>query len=250
MTRKRESMRLPVSPQSCGGLSAQGESPWIDISVTLRDAMVRFPGNPPVRIERVRDIQDGASSSLSKISMGSHTGTHMDAPIHFLRQGDGIDQMPLDTAVGPARVIEISDSEAVKPGELRSHRIRRGERILFKTQNSLRAWRSEAFVEDYVFVSKEAARFLVGRGVRVVGVDYLSVGGFRRDGAETHQALLEAGVWIIEGLDLSGVEPGQYYLVCLPLKLENGDGAPARAILRPVAERREGRVGDIFRRHG
>lgn len=209
-------------------------SRWIDISVPLRNAMVHWPTDPPVRIERTLDMERGDASNLSTISMGSHTGTHMDAPLHFVRKGKGIDKMPLDVAAGRARVIEIGDGESIKPEELEQHRIRRGERILFKTRNSLRGWKSETFIEDFVFLSREAARFLADRGPRVIGVDYLSVGGFKVDSIETHRILLEAGIWIIEGLDLSGVKPGRYDLICLPLKLDTGDGAPARAILRPI----------------
>jgi arylformamidase len=141
--------------------------------------------------------------------------------------------MPLDAAIGRARVIEVHDPESIKPYELRPHKIHGGERILFKTRNSARAWQEDGFIEDFVYVSKEAARYLATCEVRTVGIDYLSVGGFLRDGVETHQALLEAGIWIIEGLDLSQLEPGEYELLCLPLKIERSDGAPARAILRP-----------------
>jgi len=207
---------------------------WIDISVPLRNAMVHWPSDPPVRIERVLNIECGDSHTLSQISIGSHTGTHVDAPLHFIRQGLGVDKMPLDTTLGQARVIEIQDSESIKPGELVSHHIRRGERILFKTLNSSRGWQTDAFIEDFVFISKEAARFLAERSVRVVGIDYLSVGGYKRDGAEIHQTLLKGDVWIIEGLDLSRVKAGKYDLICLPLKIDQGDGAPARAILRPM----------------
>ncbi|MFQ5873136.1 MAG: cyclase family protein [Dehalococcoidia bacterium] len=214
------------------------------MSVPLRSAMVHWPSDPPVQIERVRDMEQGDTVNLSTISMGSHTGTHMDAPLHFIRRGMGIDKMPLDTTVGRARVIEIEDTESIKPEELVPHQIRRGERILFKTRNSLRVWQTDTFMEDFVFISSEAARFLVECRVRVVGVDYLSVGGFQRDGSYIHQTLLGGGVWIIEGLDLSRVSPGKYDLVCLPLKVDQGDGAPARAILRPVpaggARKKEG----------
>ena len=205
---------------------------WIDVSVPLRSGMVRWPDNPPVRIERVLDTECGDVASVSKISMGSHTGTHMDAPLHFVRGGEGMDRMPLDAAVGRARVIEVQDPVSVKPEDLRG--VGRGERVLFKTQNSARRWEEDAFDEDFVYVSKEAARELAARGVRTVGVDYLSVGGFREDGVETHRALLGAGIWVIEGLNLLAVEPGEYDLVCLPLKIEDGDGAPARAILRAI----------------
>lgn len=206
----------------------------------LRNAMVHWPGDPPVRIERISDMDFGDTSNLSTISMGSHTGTHVDAPLHFIRKGKGIDKMPLETAVGRARVIEIHDTESIKPEELARHRIRQGERVLFKTQNSLGGWNTQSFIEDFVFISKEAASFLVDHGVRVVGVDYLSVGGFKKDGVETHKTLLKAGIWIIEGLDLSGVKQGKYDLICLPLKLDRGDGAPARAILKPVLKARAG----------
>jgi arylformamidase len=207
---------------------------WIDISVRLRSGMVHWPDNPPVRIERMLDMECGAVANVSKISMGSHTGTHMDAPIHFVRGGKGLDEMPLTAGIGRARVIEIRDPESVKPEDLDLHGLRRGERVLFKTQNSARGWPAAAFIEDFVYVSQEAARYLAGREIQTVGIDYLSVGGFHRDGVETHEALLQAGIWIVEGLDLSQGEPGEYELVCLPIKIEGSDGAPARAILRAI----------------
>jgi arylformamidase len=196
--------------------------------------MVYWPDNPPVRIERMLDMESGDVANVSTISLGSHTGTHMDAPIHFGRGGEGMDRMPLDATLGRTRVIGIQDPESVKPEELEPHGIRRGERVLFKSRNSSRSWWTQDFIEDFVYVSQEAARYLADLGVRTVGVDYLSVGGFFRDGAETHQALLGAGIWVIEGLNLSGIEPGEYELICLPIKVEEGDGAPARAILRTI----------------
>lgn len=198
----------------------------------LYSGMVHWPDNPPVEIKRMLDMDCGALCNVSTVTMGSHTGTHMDAPLHFVRNGVGLDRMPLTATIGPARVIEIRDRGSIKPGELRPHQIRRGERVLFKTRNSARSWKSDAFDEDFVYISQEAARFLAERRVQTVGVDYLSVGGFKRDGVETHQALLGAGIWVIEGLNLAKVKPGKYELVCLPLKMRNGDGGPARAILR------------------
>ena len=174
----------------------------------------------------------GDRCNVSALSMSVHTGTHMDAPLHFIQEGRSMPTMPLDATIGPARIIEINDKVSIKPQALLRHRIRRGERVLFKTRNSRRAWETESFDEDFVYISKEAAQYLVDRGVRTVGVDYLSVGGFKKDGLETHLILLGAGVWIIEGLDLTQAKPGRYDLVCLPLKLLNSDGAPARAILR------------------
>jgi arylformamidase len=207
---------------------------WIDVSVPLRTGMVHWPDNPPVSIERVQDIERGDVANVSRLSLGVHTGTHMDAPIHFFRTGKGIDSMPLTATIGQARVIEIRDPESIKPEELHSYGIKRGERVLFKTRNSTRCWQTEDFVEDFVYISQEAARYLAAQQVQTVGVDYLSVGGFFKDGVETHHALLGAGVWIIEGLNLSNVEPGIYELICLPLKIEGSDGAPSRAVLRPT----------------
>lgn len=194
--------------------------------------MVHWPGDPPVHIQQVSAIKKGAKANVSHLSMGSHTGTHMDAPYHFLAHGQGIDQMPFDATIGKARVIQIHDPVSIKPEELKVHKIRPGERILFKTRNSHRCWKTNAFIKDFVYIPAEAAQFLAERRIKSVGVDYLSVGGYQKDGRLTHQTLLKAGIWLIEGLNLSKIKPGHYELICLPLKLWQGDGAPARAILR------------------
>jgi len=209
---------------------------WIDVSVPLHSGMVHWPDNPPVRIEYMLYMGRGDVCNVSTLSMGSHTGTHMDGPFHFLPEGKGLHEMPFHAALGRARVIEIGDPESIKPGELRPHHIRQGERLLFKMLNSSRCWKTDTFVEDFVYLSQEAARYLASVGVLTVGIDYLSVGGYTKDGVETHRALLEADIWIIEGLDLSQVEPGTYELICLPLRIDGSDGAPARAILRKADE--------------
>ena len=206
--------------------------PWIDISVPFYSGMTHWPDNPPVEIKKLLDMEKGAVCNVSLMAMGAHTGTHMDGLNHFIRDGKGVDEVPFDAVIGRARVIEIKDKMCLKPEHLRPHKIKRGERILFKTRNSAHSWRTDAFDEDFVFISKEAAQHLVDCGIQTVGVDYLSVGGYRRDGVETHQILLGAGVWIIEGLNLSKVKPGKYDLLCLPLKVRGCDGAPARALLR------------------
>ena len=198
--------------------------------------MVHWPDNPEVEISRTLDMSRGDKCNVSKLSMGAHTGTHMDAPIHFITGGKGIDEMPPRIALGRARVIEIKDKESIKPEELSSKKIQKGERILFRTFNSMRVWKSDTFVEDFVYISKEAARYLANIGIELVGVDYLSVGGYKRDSVETHQALLGAGIWIIEGLNLSQIEPGNYELVCLPIKIVGGDGAPSRALVRRISD--------------
>lgn len=207
---------------------------WIDISVPLYSGMPHWPDNPPVNIERVLDMEAGDACTVSTMSLGVHTGTHVDAPCHFLRDGVGVHLAPFDALIGPARVIAIADTRAITPGELRQHDLQRGERVLFQTRNSPRCWQRDDFVEDFVYISQAAARYLAQVGVRTVGVDYLSVGGYAEDGPETHQALLSASIWIIEGLNLTGVRPGAYELICLPLKIADGDGAPARAVLRAL----------------
>lgn len=210
-------------------------SKWIDISVSLHPGMVHWPGDPTPRFQRILDLARGDACTVSTLDMSAHTGTHIDAPLHYLRAGKSLDALPLDAAIGRARVIALDDPVSIAADELRRHRIRRGERLLFKTANSSRCWGTDWFIEDFVHVSTPAARFLAERRVRTVGVDYLSVGAFRNGGEETHRTLLEAGIWIIEGLNLARAEPGRYDLVCLPLRLAGAEGAPARAILRRVA---------------
>ncbi len=207
---------------------------WIDISVMIKSGMARWPDNAGIRIERMLDIDKGAVCNVSVLSLGAHTGTHMDAPLHFIGNGKSLEKMPLDATIGPARVIEIRDKESVKGEDLRPARIRPGDRILFKTRNSRRSWKTDNFDENFIYISKEAAQYLADKKVQTVGIDYLSVGGYKKDGVETHHALLGAGIWIIEGLNLSKVAPGKYELICLPLKILNSDGAPARAVVRKI----------------
>ena len=215
-------------------MSSSSSHCWIEVSVPLRAGMVRWPGDPPVRVDPFRSMAKGDSCDVSLVSLGSHAGTHMDAPRHFLPGAPGIDRVDFDAVIGPARVIPIRDRESIKVKEMRLHRIRRGERILFKTRNSARCWKAGRFVPDFVHLSTEAAEFLADRRIRAIGVDYLSVGGYKRNGPAVHRALLKAGVWIIEGLDLSRARPGRCRLICLPLRIAGGDGAPARAILRQL----------------
>jgi arylformamidase len=216
-------------------------SPWIDVSVTLGTGMVTWPGDPTVRFSHASSIERGDPATVSLLEMGAHTGTHIDAPAHFVRDGLGIDTMPVDAAIGPAKVIAISDRESIKVEELEGLAIGIGERILFKTYNSEHCWDADGFVEDFVYLSAPAAQYLVERQIRLVGIDYLSVGGFQADGVETHRALLSAGIWVIEGLDLKQVRPGPVELVCLPLKIAGGDGAPARALVRQLGDDGDGR---------
>jgi arylformamidase len=192
----------------------------IDISVPVRPGMVTYPGDPEVRLERVATIAD-EGVNISRLDFGVHTGTHVDAPVHFLEGTDGTDRLPLEVLNGACVVIaaERLDEEAAAA-------VPQGtERVLFKTPNS-ELWALDSFPDEFERLDGAAATVLVERGVRLVGVDYLSVGD-----EEAHTTLLGAGVVPVEGLDLRQVEPGEYELYCLPLRLVGADGAPARAIL-------------------
>jgi len=216
-------------------MTADGDQAWIDVSVTVRHGMPHWPDNPPIVMQRPMELLRGHACNLSHLAMGVHTGTHIDAPVHFIHQAAGIDEMPLAATMGPARVIEIADPRVITADELRGHSLQAGERVLFRTANSPRCWQADRFVEDFVYISEQAAEHLAETRVRTVGVDYLSVGGYHADGAKIHRILLSAGIWIIEGLDLSAVSAGRYEMICLPVKLHGSDGAPARALLRPLS---------------
>ena len=207
---------------------------WIDVSVTVRHGMPHWPDNPPIVLERVMDLSRGDDCNLSYLAMGVHSGTHIDSPVHFIPEAAGVDEMPLSTMMGEARVVEIHHPSQITASELQKNELQPGERLLFRTSNSARCWQASTFVEDFVYVSDEAAAYLAETKVRAVGVDYLSVGGYRSDLPRVHRILLEAGIWLIEGLDLSAVTGGRYEMICLPVKLHSSDGAPARAILRRI----------------
>jgi arylformamidase len=204
-----------------------------DISLPLSEDLTRWPGHPPIEIKRYRDLGKGESSNSSALSFSVHTGTHVDAPVHFLPEGDGVEKLPLSILVGPCLVVETTESPVITEASLERLSIAEGtQRILFKTQNSA-LWKnpSHEFRPDYISLSDGAAQWLVKKDVRLVGVDYLSVQRYRHAEARTHHILLGAGITIVEGLNLNEIVPGNYQLVCLPLKLVGADGAPARAIL-------------------
>ncbi len=205
---------------------------WIDISAPLRSGMTVWPGDAPVVVEQVESIELGGTYNLTRLAMSAHAGTHMDAPRHFLRDGAGIDSMPLELMAGPARVVQ-AEGEAVSEADVPDD-LEPGARVLFKTRNSGRDLYGRTFHEDYVFLTHGAAEKLARAGAALVGIDGPSVSGFHEDSSITHRVLLGAGIWIVEGLRLAGVTPGEYELVCLPLRIPGADGAPARALLRPV----------------
>jgi arylformamidase len=199
----------------------------LDVSVPIREGMPIYNGNPGVHLSRAQSIEDGADANVSRLDLGVHTGTHVDAPIHFLPDGAGAEALSLDTLMGPAHLVDATSlTGPIDASSLASLDLPDGlERLLLKTPNS-ELWSDDEFTRDFIRLTGDGASFLVERGVRLVGIDYLSVGD-----QAAHRVLLGAGVVAVEGLDFRGVEPGGYMLVCLPLRLVGSDGAPARAIL-------------------
>jgi arylformamidase len=206
----------------------------IDISVRLEEGMPVWPGSAGFRRFETHRIAGGDDANVSRLECDVHVGTHVDAPAHFVDGAATVEQLPLEVLIGPAEVVHVPDRDAIDEETVMGAVPAGCARVLFRTQNS-DAWRPgpRPFEPDFVALTAPAAHALVARGVRLVGVDYLSVQRFR-DGPETHQALLGAGVVVVEGLCLAGVVPGPYELTCLPLKLVGADGAPARAVLRTL----------------
>lgn len=204
----------------------------IDISMDIEDGMIHWPTDPGVTIKHFSNIKNGDSANNSEICFGTHTGSHIDAPHHFIDSGAGIDKINPDILIGQCRVIEVSSHiKTISKDFLEPLNITKGERLLFKTKNSI--WindKDKNFHEDYVYVSADGAKYLVEKGVILVGVDYLSVEGYHI-GHDTHKTLLGANVVIIEGLNLFNVEAGKYKLIALPIKIKNSDGAPSRVLL-------------------
>jgi len=206
-----------------------------DVSLVLRPEMVTWPGEPPPRIEPLKRISRGDGNNVSIITLGDHTGTHVDPPLHFIEGGNTVDKLPLEALVGPCRVVAYEGTEHISGKWLDAARIPAGtERVLFKTRNSARWSDPKApFTRDFTTLNSSAAAWCIDHHVKLVGIDYLSIEpqGPEKAGYPVHNTLLRAGVVIIETLDLRGVEPGNYELVCAPLKIKDGDGAPARVFL-------------------
>ena len=210
---------------------------WYDISVPIKQGMNYLPIDPVApKIYRFSDVELGAKVTMSMIEIISHTGTHIDTPLHFIPGGSTVSDMPLDATIGPARVIEIEDPETVNVAELEKHNIRKGERILCKTRNSPEAYESPRFVEDYVYLDADAALFLAEKGIVLFGLDCITIGDIKNEESviKTHQRLLSAGIYILEGCALGHVPAGEYEMLCLPLLMYHGDAGPCRAILRPL----------------
>ncbi|HEV7902808.1 MAG TPA: cyclase family protein [Pyrinomonadaceae bacterium] len=213
--------------------------PIFDISVAISpETTPTYPGDPALEIVSWAAIARGDAANVTLLRMGAHTATHVDAPAHFIEGAPQVSVMPLDALIGEARVVELDETvEAIEASHVAAHVPAGTQRVLFKTRNS-NFWRGEgrAFRADFTHLTLEGARALLERGVRLVGIDYLSIEKFKSETFETHTTLLSAGVVIIEGLDLHAAAAGVYELICLPLKIAagSGDGAPARAVLRTL----------------
>jgi arylformamidase len=204
----------------------------VDVSVLLAPGLATYPGNPEFEMTPVHRIADGDTSNNSKLVMGTHTGTHVDAPLHFFDGRPGVDAMPLELLIGRARVIELPHRGGITEEHLAGAGLHEDLRVLLRTPNSALWNTSDGFHTDYTYLTEGGAKFLVDQGVKLVGVDYLSVEQYKKAGAPAHKMLLGNGVVIIEGLNLSDAEAGRYEMYCLPLRLANGDGAPARVVLK------------------
>jgi arylformamidase len=203
----------------------------IDVSVPLDENLPNYPNNTPFSLEPIKRVARGDSSNVSSLHMSAHAGTHVDAPRHFFDDGAGTEALPLEMLIGRSRVVELTTRKGITADDLAHVDLSEDVRVLIKTHNS-RLWGSPEFQPDYSGVSESGARYLVERGIKLVGVDYLSVEEFKKPGAPAHHVLLGAGVIVIEGLNLRDVEPGIYEMFCLPIHVVGSDGAPARVVLR------------------
>lgn len=208
---------------------------WIDATATLDPAKTPvYEGNAPLEFRFMLDMHKGDPVTLSAFSLGAHSGTHIDAPMHFIRDGAPIDKVPVDALIGPARVIDIPDNvQAIDAAELNRHAWKGAERVLFRTRSARRGWMSSpVFHHDFAYVAPDAAQLMADAGVRLVGIDYISAEQYAAKVPRTHQILLGKGIPIVEGLMLDSVSAGDYDLIVLPLKVAGHEAAPARAVLR------------------
>jgi arylformamidase len=206
---------------------------WIDVTRPIRNGMIQWPGERPFAWSRSAEITGPGTCNVSEITTCVHVGTHIDAPLHFIPDGNDIDQIPLARLCGPALVVEMFELRDIQAADLAGADVRSGDGVLFKTANA-ELWNKDVFDTGFWGISSGAAEWLVKRGVRAIGVDYLSVDRYDSKDKVAHYALLGAGVVVIEGLDLAAVAPGRYEMVALPLRVPGADGSPARVILRPA----------------
>jgi len=208
---------------------------WIDITRTLTNGMIHWQGDAPFKWERFEDLAGPGSANVSRIETSVHVGTHIDAPLHYILNGDDVSEVPLSRLCGPAVVVHVMAPREITVEDLEAAPIRRGERVLFRTANEA-LWDKGEFDPDFFGLSGDAAMWLVDHEAPLVGVDYLSVDGYHNEAKSAHHALLGNNVIVVESLDLSRVEEGHYEMVALPLKIAGSEGAPARVIIRPLRE--------------
>jgi arylformamidase len=205
---------------------------FFDISVFLGDESLVFPGDTPYRRTMVQTLESGDDCNLSEITMSAHTGTHMDAPYHFLKNGKTIDQFPLEKFILSARVVPVQNRVAIEPAELENVDVRPGEAVLFKTRNSTEgSIENGVFQENFVYLTAKGADWCVHNEVGLVGIDYLSIERFGSKNFAIHRKILGNDIPILEGINLKSVPEGRYTLYCFPLKIRGGEGAPVRAVL-------------------
>lgn len=207
-------------------------SPWIDLSIPIHPKMATWPDNPEVTLSRSQCLAHGDVCNVSELRLGTHTGTHIDGINHFIKGAPGVDQMPLELMTGDARVIEIQHPSQITREEIEPFDLQGGERVLFRSRNSDDLHGSDDFAKDFVHVGTCAAEYLAEIGISLIGVDYLSVGGFEGNVVAVHKALLGAGIWCVEGLNLRELSAGSYEFLCLPIRLVDGDGGLTRALAR------------------
>lgn len=230
---------VACAQQSASRIGGDALTPagWIDVTAILDPATTPvYEGDAPMSFEFLKDMRKGDGFTLSKLSLGAHSGTHVDAPMHFIRDGASIDRLPLERFIGPARVVQIPDSvQSIDAAELNRHQWRNAERVVFRTRSSTRGWmKSPTFHRDFAFVAPDAAQLMVDAGVQLVGIDYISAEKFGAPAPLTHRILLGKGIPIVEGLALETVTSGDYDLIVLPMKVAGHEGAPARAVMRKL----------------
>jgi arylformamidase len=226
---------IALAAVACQAPGEKRNAGWIDATATLDPATTPvYEGDAPMKFDFLKDMRRGDPLTLSVYSLGAHSGTHIDAPMHFVADGAPVDRIPLDALVGPARVVQIPDSvQAIDAVELARHQWKGAERVLFRTRSTERRWMSSAeFHRDFAYIAPDAAQLLADAGVKLVGIDYISAEQFGAPAPLTHRLLLGAGIPIVEGLDLTDVPAGDYDLIVLPMKVRGHEGAPARAIVR------------------
>ena len=224
-----------ATPQQTSRVDIPGTSGWIDATATLDPATTPvYEGDAPMKFDFLKDMKKGDVLTLSMYSMGAHSGTHVDAPMHFVLPGAPVDSVSLESLIGPARIIDIPDSvQAIDARELERHQWNGAERVFFRTRSSIRGWMSSnSFHRDFAYIAPDAAQLLADAGVKLVGIDYISAEQFGAPAPKTHQILLGKGIPIVEGLLLTDATAGDYDAIVLPIKVRGHEGAPARAIIR------------------